>query len=429
MESHTKFDVLAENTFAKILKKSHALTESQRTNLERRNFHGNEQYNTPTFYEDMTESGEKPEWITQNNAAGLQHDLANNKIPLDEVSVGLELEYQIAYAYNKDLSWFFLTIPLSRWTMFRNFFLERHAERVHFLPYWCLCSAGVEHHRHMIFVCRTCDRFHVIEDLPYATRYEASELSPVPAFQYLVVEIIAENVINETKGLELINAIEYVCSHKAICPLEQLSADVKLSCSPHGSKFQSCNPKHHYYIAQPIATYSNLIAALTIPQGMHIYLNSLCDITNPVIIPSLELEMDCRTNQQRWVVCASDVVPDIDQLEQFCYPFERNYEYGHQYTLESFKQLNEEEPAIKAFLVVGDYVTDVIRNDSLKNMDEEQWNTHQLETARKRKSFFSNIYNMKMVLDLKWQKYLNKYASLCVKHANQINIVQLPDKE
>ena len=97
-----------------------------------------------TFYEGL--DWPLPDWL-KTITDGHKRRYFENKFEFDEKS-GLEAFWVKVFYCNSGVRAYHVSIKYQLWSQFLNFLAENR-DNIFYLPYWCLCSGGNEHHRYM----------------------------------------------------------------------------------------------------------------------------------------------------------------------------------------------------------------------------------------------------------------------------------------
>lgn len=199
---------------------------SERNGIER-NLFGNERLDvSSSFYENFP-TRDKPKWLTSLD--GVEHiSYFKNKFEFP-IFTNLEAFWQKAFIYKTNLKWYHLMVSTNGWEKLILFYYKYYGD-IFVLPYWCLCSGGLKHHRHMIIVT---NEYYNIDSFEKTFRREEAIYKAV--------------LLNDP--LHLANVIQYVS----------------------GRRSQSKNPDSplgtHYCINKPVIPRIQVFYSILVPGG------------------------------------------------------------------------------------------------------------------------------------------------------------------
>lgn len=202
----------------------------EKNELER-NMFGQERLNVSEFFYENLPSRNKPSWLTSSQ--GVEHIIYfKNKFEFPAFT-NLEAFWQKAFIYKSNVKWFHLMVSTNGWEKLVTFYYKYYSD-IYVLPYWCLCSGGIKHHRHMIMVSNEYFNIKSFEDS--FKREEA---------------IYKSILLNDP--LHLANVIQYVSGRRS------QSKDLR---NPLGT---------HYYINKPVIPRIQIFYSILIPGGFDWY--------------------------------------------------------------------------------------------------------------------------------------------------------------
>lgn len=199
---------------------------SEKNGIER-NLFDHERLNVSTSFYENFPIRDKPQWLTSTQ--GVEHvSYFKNKFEFPSFT-NLEAFWQKAFIYKTNVKWFHLMVSTNGWEKMVMFYYKYYSD-IYILPYWCLCSGGVKHHRHMIMVAS--EYFHINSFEETFKREEA---------------IYKSILLNDP--LHLANVIQYVS----------------------GRRSQSKDPDNplgtHYCINKPVIPRIQIFYSILVPGG------------------------------------------------------------------------------------------------------------------------------------------------------------------
>lgn len=274
-----------------------------------------------------------------------------NEFPV-ESTTGFNPIWQKLFSFKRNLAWYHISIRFSAWKAFVDF-LNAIQTLVVWLPYSCLCNAGLEHHRHLICVLELKNTRNVMF---------------IQWNKFLNNEVMI-NLDVSKNPLQLMTTITELSSTTIACSLTKNSINL-------------C----HYYIFRPVIPFAEFFAMLYVPGGIDSYVRHRYSEAADFI--------GCRSlDEKEWSVEYRDIIKDIATI----FPLPRHYQFTPYIGGES------------NFLYVGDFRFSVQCNDNLLKMTTLQWNVHQVHTGN---CFVMNLGARRFHISKRLQKTISSIMTI-----------------
>lgn len=378
------------------------------------NMKSHQKYDLPLLYENLHDPTQPPPFLTDPLQVidKRKRKLFMNMVMFDK-RLNIEPLYVKAFLFNENLLWYHISIRVSAWTSFLEFF-HMYKNDLFFLEYWCLCSGGKEHHRHMIVV------------LP-----KANKSIMKTKFQYMITNAEPCNAkfkreILRQYPLQLVNTINYISSEQSMCLTEKSRTETINSALGITSYFgykQFTTRAHkrglcHYFINKPVTPLSALFCMLLLENGIYKYIEAKYKHHLPAQEPSLRLtggnkSNTCKYFRGRWSV----FIRDLAQEKAVVCPLLRNQKLKLVEDVDSFWDDDNAE----SFLCIGKRIYCIITDDTLLELSRRAWLQHQISNDN---CFFFNMGREETFLGKKGQEYMNK-TSFEYEHFKNITKIML----
>lgn len=266
----------------------------------RRNLFGNATFASAGLYGDLNPA-EYPEWLTNEEGVAAE-DLKffRNEFPMDRELSQYDPFLQRAYSFKRNLIWAHLSVRVSAWSSFMSF-LQTFGHRMYFLPYWCLCKGGREHHRHMLMV------------MPRAEKEVWTQFGRIRSDnkQRNEKEKFKRVLDPERHPCHLSNLISYMSNTSSKCrweaeKMDEVNDAVQSDSYRGYQAFVKNDGQCHYYINMPVIPHLTLFSMLYLETGSDSYLTVRLD---SILLFLFLMFFVCRTGTRilrgcRWRLCA-----------------------------------------------------------------------------------------------------------------------------